>query len=64
LIEQLARDRGEVESFGEGHELHVAGAQIFKEPDEVCQGSPEPIQLPDEQDVEVASLCICEHFIQ
>ena len=53
LVEQLAGCRGEVEPFGERHELHVAGAQILKEADQVCQGSPEPIQLPDEQDADL-----------
>jgi hypothetical protein len=30
----------------------------------VCQGSTEPIELPNQQNAELTSLCVCEHLIQ
>jgi hypothetical protein len=64
LIEQLPSRSGEVEFLGEWNKLNIAGAQIFKETDQVRQWSPESVQLPHQQDSELSALGSREHFIK
>ncbi len=64
LEEQLAGGGCEIQSFRETHQLDAQAAEVLHQPYQVNQTAPQPVELPDQDDRELASLSARQQSVE